>query len=105
MDARVFSSDDGGDDPRRFTQSVLRATDLLGFCQAELARMLTLQCGDIGQPASARRDLAPGSTAWRQARLFVRLYRALYLRHYGDGTAMYRCCACRRRHCTEHRTA
>lgn len=89
MDTRVFDIEDGGGDPRRLTQSVLQATDLLGFYQAELARMLSLQCGDIGHLTAGRRDLAPGSTAWRQARLFVRLYRALYVRHHGDGTAMY----------------
>lgn len=89
MDSRVFSIEDCGDDPRRLTQSVLQATDLLGFYQAELARMLSLCCGDIGQLAAGRQVLVPGSTAARHARLFIRLYRALYLLHHGDGAAMH----------------
>ncbi len=88
MDDRVFRIDDVADDPRRLTQSVLQITALLGLYQAELARILCIKCGDIGQLASGRRCLEPGSEPWRQARRLVRLYQALYARQDGNGAAM-----------------
>ena len=88
MNDGVFPIDDVADDPRRLTQSVLQITALLGLYQAELARVLRIKCGDIGQLASGRRCLEQGSEAWRQASLLVRLYRALYARHNGNGAAM-----------------
>ena len=75
-------------DPRRLTQSVLQVTELLGLYQAELARVLQLNCGDIGALASGRRCLEPGTIAWEQARLLVRLYQSLYVRQKGNGAAM-----------------
>ncbi|MGB5474027.1 MAG: hypothetical protein WBQ78_11175 [Gammaproteobacteria bacterium] len=88
MDDRVFRIDDVADDPRRLTQSVLQITALLGLYQAELARILCIKCKDIGQLASGRRCLEPGSEPWRQARRLVRLYQALYDRQNGNGAAM-----------------
>lgn len=88
MDDRVFRIDDVADDPRRLTQSVLQITALLGLYQAELARILCIKCGDVGQLASGRRCLEPGSEPWRQARRLVRLYQALYARQDGNGAAM-----------------
>jgi hypothetical protein len=84
----VFWIDNSADDPRRLTQSVLQITALLGLYQAELARILRVQCGDIGQLACGRRSLEPGTVAWDQARLLVRFYQALYVRNEGDGVAM-----------------
>lgn len=88
MNESVFRIDDVADDPRRLTQSVLQITELLVLYQAELARILCIKCGDVGQLASGRRCLVPDTVAWRQARLLVRLYRALYARHDGNGAAM-----------------
>jgi hypothetical protein len=76
------------DDPRRLTQAVLQIVDMLGPYQAELARVLHLKCGDIGQLASAQQCLEPATPAWEQAQLLVRCYRALYIAHNGDGVAM-----------------
>ncbi|MGD2112489.1 MAG: hypothetical protein PVI50_03820 [Gammaproteobacteria bacterium] len=90
MDDSMFRIDDVAADPRRLTQSVLQVTDLLGIYQAELTRVLGIHCGDVGQLASGRRCLEAGTPARRQARLFVRLYQALYARHRGDGAAMCR---------------
>lgn len=73
---------------RGLTQSVLQIIALLGLFQAELARVLHLKCGDIGELASARRCLEPGTKAWEQALLLVRFYRALYTRMDGSGVAM-----------------
>ena len=76
------------EDPRKLTQSVIQIIDCLGMYQAELARVLTLQCGDIGQLSSARSCLVPDTVAWNQALLFVRMYQALYKRFDGDSVAM-----------------
>lgn len=89
MDDSVFLIDELADEPRRLTLSVLQISAMLGFYQAELARVLALRCADIGGLASGRRDLEPDTVAWRQARLFVRMYRALYVRLGGDGAAMH----------------
>ena len=84
----VFKITDDTSDPRRLTQSVLQVIDLLDMYQAELARVLCLQCGDIGELASAQRCLVTDTEAWEQAQLFVRFYRLLYDRMSSDGVAM-----------------
>ena len=84
----VFEIKTATDDPRGLTQAVLQSIALLDLYQAELARILHLQCGDIGALASAKCCLEPGSQAWMQAQMLVRLYQALYTRENGDGVAM-----------------
>lgn len=76
------------DSPRRLTQAVLQAAELLGLYNAELARILQLLCGDIGKLAAGRTTLQPATPAWQQAALFVELYRGLYDKYDGDGAAM-----------------
>ncbi|MBI1424168.1 MAG: hypothetical protein GC149_11920 [Gammaproteobacteria bacterium] len=76
-------------DARLLTQAVLQITQMLGMYQAELARILGLQCNDIGEMASARQVLSPDSPAWRRARQFVVLYERLYRHFAGDGVAIY----------------
>jgi hypothetical protein len=75
-------------DPRKLTQSVLQIIDLLDMYQAELARVLQLKCGDIGELASARRCLEAGTGSWERALLFVQFYRLLHDRMNADGVAM-----------------
>jgi hypothetical protein len=84
----VFEIKTEGDDARGLTLSVLQIIALLDMYQAELARILHLKCGDIGELASAQRYIEPGTGAWGQAQLFVRFYRALYIKKKGDGVAM-----------------
>ena len=84
----VFEITGDTSDPRRLTQSVLQIIALLDMYQAELARVLCLKCGDIGELASAQRCLATGTEAWEQAQLFMRFYRLLYNKMSGDGVAM-----------------
>ena len=84
----VFEIKPEAGDPRGLTRSVLQIIALLDMYQAELARILHLNCGDIGELASAQRYLEPGTGAWGQAQLFVRFYRALYIKKNGDGVAM-----------------
>jgi len=54
---------------------------MLDLYQAELARILHAQCGDIGRLAAVQQSLEP-------ALLLVRCYRALYILHDGNGVAM-----------------
>lgn len=84
----VFEISGASDDPRRLTQMVTQITTFLDLYQAELARILGVKCADIGQFTSGSRCLEPGTPAWQQARLFVRLYQALFARTGGDGVAM-----------------
>ena len=87
-EARVHRLSNPCADPRKLTQSVLQVTEMLGMYQAELARVLQLQCGDIGRLANGQRVLECGSVAWDEAVLFIRLYQALYEKLGGDGVAM-----------------
>ncbi|MBT8118024.1 MAG: hypothetical protein KJO66_09335 [Gammaproteobacteria bacterium] len=75
-------------EPRRLTQTVLQITAMLDLYQAELARVLGIQCGDIGQLASGRQCLQPDSNAWDRATQFVHFYQLLFRRMAGDGVAM-----------------
>ncbi len=76
------------DDPRRLSQTVTQITTFLDLYNAELARILGVQCADIGRLTSGSRCLAPGTPEWKHACLYVRLYRALYRYKAGDGVAM-----------------
>lgn len=76
-------------DNKALTQAVVQITQMLGMYQAELARVLGLQCSDIGAFASASKFLQPGSSEWRKAERFVTLYQRLYQHFAGDPVAMY----------------
>lgn len=76
-------------DDRALTQAVLQIAQMLGLFQAELARVLGVQCGDIGAFAAARATLQAGTPAWEQARRFVILYEHLFRYFAGDAVAMY----------------
>jgi hypothetical protein len=84
----AFCIADPGDDPRRLSQAVVQICDMLGLYQAELARILGLQCADIGRLANGKWCLQPGSHAWCQAQQLVRLQQRLYALLQGDGVAM-----------------
>ncbi len=77
------------DSPARLTPAVLQAAEWLGLYRAELARVLNLQCADIGRLGAAREQLVPGSRSWQQAVLFIRLYRALLAIMEADEAAMF----------------
>lgn len=76
------------DDPRQLSQARVQITDLLGLYQAELARILRLQCDDIGRLAAGQWCLQPGSSAWDQARLLLAFYQRLHERFNGEAVAM-----------------
>jgi len=74
--------------PVDLTHRVIFITQQLGLYQAELARVLHLQCADIGQLTRCKVFLEPGTVAWQQAQQFVRFYELLYDRLGGDEVAM-----------------
>ena len=84
----VFQITTAVDDPRALTQAVLQITTMLDMFQAELARVLHVNCGDIGQLSCGRQVLETGTQSWDQAQLFVRFYQGLYQRMDGDGVSM-----------------
>ncbi|MBE9568678.1 MAG: DUF2384 domain-containing protein [Proteobacteria bacterium] len=74
---------------RKISQSVIQVTELLGMYQAELARILGLKCGDIGELASGRNTIKKDSHAWQQAALFIDAYNLLFDYFSGDAVAIY----------------
>ena len=76
------------DNPRQLTQAVIQIIALLGLYQAELARILGLQCVDIGEMASARKFIDLDSEAARQAGLLIHFYNLLYEKYSGDEARM-----------------
>lgn len=84
----VFQVAAADDEPRKLTQAVLQITTMLDMFQAELARVLYLRCGDIGQLSSGKRCLEQGTESWAQAVQFVKFYQLLYEKLDGDGVAM-----------------
>jgi len=74
--------------PRKLTQAVIQVVDMLDLYHAELARILHLQCSDIGQLANAQSLLIPASEAWNRACDFVFFYQLLYRHQKANGVAM-----------------
>lgn len=85
----VFELDADLHDARSLSQVVLQAARLLGLYDAELARILGLQCPDIGQLSAARMFLQPGTAAGLAAGQLVRCYQSLHHLTQGDGVTMW----------------
>jgi DNA-binding XRE family transcriptional regulator len=62
---------------RTLSKATLRAANLLGLAQAELAPILGLSRATISRMAAGDHVLAPGQKSWELAALFVRLFRSL----------------------------
>ncbi len=75
-------------DPRRRTQQLVQALDTLDLYQAELARILNLQCADIAAFSHAQKLLQPDAAEWKRSAQFIRLYQLLYQKTQGDGVKM-----------------
>jgi hypothetical protein len=86
---RALALEPHRDDPLTLSRNVVQIMDMLQLYQAEVARILGLQCADVAHLAQARTRLRPHTHAWRQACLLVRCYTALYARYDGDNVAMY----------------
>ena len=60
-----------GSDVHKLTQAVIQVVDMLDFYEAELVRILAVQCSDIGWFAEDKPFLKPGTEAWYLAAQFV----------------------------------
>ncbi len=58
-------------------KATLRAADLLGLTQADLAPILGVSRATVSRIASGDYQLAPQQKTWELAALFVRLFRSL----------------------------
>jgi len=74
--------------PRKLSQSVVQAGEMLGLVRAEVARILGFKCENISALYDGRLVLEEGTTAYEQAVLFVRFYQALYDWMDGDEPKM-----------------
>ena len=70
------------------TPAVLQVSHMLGLYHAELARILKLQCADVGELANAQQFLEVNSIAWQQAEKFILLFESLYLKFHGNEALM-----------------
>lgn len=70
------------------TQAVLQVAQMLGMYHAELASILKLQCGDVGDLANAKRTLEVDSIAWQQAEKLILIFEALFQKFAGDEALM-----------------
>ena len=77
------------DDPLKLSRNVVQIMDMLQLYQAEVARILGLQCGDVASLVQARTRLTADTHAWQQACLLVRCYCGLYGAFQGNSIAMY----------------
>ncbi len=75
-------------DPRKLSQAVIQVIDMLDLYQAELARILHLQCADIARLANAQTVLEQNTASWQSANEFIEFYQLLYKKHQADGVAM-----------------
>jgi hypothetical protein len=69
---------------KKLTQAVLQITQMLGIYHAELARILHLQCADIGALNNLNKNLVKKSEAWLQAEKYIELFERLYVLKKGD---------------------
>ena len=69
---------------KKLTQAVLQITQMLGIYHAELARILHMQCADIGELSNSQRHLIKHSEPWGEAEKYIKLYEQLYELKQGD---------------------
>ena len=86
IEAAEFGSNEASS--KKLTQSVLQITEMLAMYQAELARILQLQCSDIGRLANGKDVIKPYTVTWERAVLFLCFYEQLYNQMEGDAVAM-----------------
>lgn len=84
----TYRLSDGCASPRKLSQSVVQAGEMLGLVRAEVARILGFKCESISALYDGRLLLEEGTEAWQQGALFTRFYNRLYDRFDGDGAQM-----------------
>lgn len=62
----------------------MQITQMLGIYHAELARILHLQCEDVGNLANAQQVIQFESESWCHAEKFIQMFEQLYKLHGGD---------------------
>ncbi len=85
----VFRINNAFETERKFSQSLVQIVELLGMYNAELARILGQQCGDIGELTSGKQCIKRDTDAWQKGSLFIEIYNLLFDHFDGDGVAMY----------------
>lgn len=76
------------DDAGKLTQSLVQVMQVLDLYQAEVARILKLQCGDVDRLSQGHEFLQLHSSPWKLTKEFIRFYQLLYQYHQGQGVAM-----------------
>jgi len=74
--------------PRKLSQSVIQAGEMLGLVRTEVARLLEFKCENISALYDGKLVLEEGTTAYEQAVLFVLFYQTLYDHMAGDEPKM-----------------
>jgi len=74
--------------PRKLSQSVVQAGEMLGIVRAEVARLLEFKCENISALYDGKLVLEEGTIAYQQAVIFIRFYQALYDHMAGDEPKM-----------------
>lgn len=74
---------------KTLTQAVLQITQMLGLYHAELARILHLNCSDVGDIADAKKNLTKDSIEWEQAENLMAFYELLFAHCTGDEVCMH----------------
>jgi len=69
---------------KALTQAVLQITQMLDIYHAELARILHLQCADIGELSNANNVISKNSVPWFEAEKYIELYECLYFSYDGN---------------------
>ncbi len=75
-------------EPKTISYSFLQAGQMLAMLNAELARVLKLQCADIVALSATQVTLQPQTIAWQQAQRFILFYNLLCDKFSSDAVAM-----------------
>lgn len=73
----------------KLTQAVLQVAVLLGIYHAELARILGLQCSDIGELYRSGQYIKKDTRAWLCAEQLIKIYEILYVKFSANETKIH----------------
>lgn len=75
-------------DNKIISQFLSQAAEMLVLYKAGRARILCLNCADIGTLALGKEYIEENSLSWQQAELFIHFHNNLYYYFQGDGVMM-----------------
>ena len=84
----IFKLRESGYTAKQLSCSIIQAGQMLAMMNAELVRVLKLQCTDIGCLAEAKTLLEPNTKVWNRALRFIHLYNLMYDMFSGDAVAI-----------------